>query len=90
MSILRARLYAMEQGRVDAAQSETRRDQVGSGDRSEKIRTYNFPQNRLTDHRIGFTSHDLSLVMEGRIEPLVEALAADDLRRRLEESGLGA
>ena len=75
-----------ERGKVEAA----RRQQVGSGERNEKIRTYNFPQNRLTDHRIGFTSHDLNLVMEGRIEPLVEALAADDLRRRLEESGLGA
>ena len=75
-----------KRGKVEAA----RRQQVGSGERNEKIRTDNFPQNRLTDHRIGFTSHDLNLVMEGRIEPLVEALADDDLRRRLEESGLGA
>ena len=90
MRILASRLLEKkreeERGKVEAA----RRQQVGSGERNEKIRTYNFPQNRLTDHRIGFTSHDLSLVMEGRIEPLVEALAADDLRRRLEESGLGA
>ncbi len=90
MRILASRLLEKkreeERGKVEAA----RRQQVGSGERNEKIRTYNFPQNRLTDHRIGFTSHDLNLVMEGRIEPLVEALAADDLRRRLEESGLGA
>jgi peptide chain release factor 1 len=90
MRILASRLLEKkreeERGKVEAA----RRQQVGSGERNEKIRTYNFPQNRLTDHRIGFTSHDLNLVMEGRIEPLVEALADDDLRRRLEESGLGA
>ncbi len=90
MRILASRLLEKkreeERGKVEAA----RRQQVGSGERNEKIRTYNFPQNRLTDHRIGFTSHDLNLVMEGRIEPLVEALAADALRRRLEESGLGA
>jgi peptide chain release factor 1 len=67
-----------------------RRQQVGTGERNEKIRTYNFPQNRLTDHRIGFTSHDLTLVMEGKLEPLVDALAADDLQRRLKESGMGS
>jgi peptide chain release factor 1 len=85
MKILSARLLekkrAEEQGRVDA----TRREQVGTGERNEKIRTYNFPQNRLTDHRIGFTSHDLTLVMEGKLEPLVEALAADHLKRQLND-----
>jgi peptide chain release factor 1 len=89
MRILASRLLERkreeERGKVEAA----RRQQVGTGERNEKIRTYNFPQNRLTDHRIGFTSHDLTLVMEGKLEPLVEALAADDLQRRLKESGMG-
>ncbi|MCX6934733.1 MAG: peptide chain release factor 1 [Verrucomicrobia bacterium] len=86
MKILSARLLekkrAEERGRVDAA----RREQVGTGERNEKIRTYNFPQNRLTDHRIGFTSHDLNLVMEGKLELLIEALAADHLNRQLNQS----
>ena len=89
MKILASRLLERkreeERGKVEAA----RRQQVGTGERNEKIRTYNFPQNRLTDHRIGFTSHDLTLVMEGKLEPLVDALAADDLQRRLKESGMG-
>ena len=74
--VLRSRLYEMELEKQQAALGAERRSQVGSGDRSEKIRTYNFPQNRVTDHRIGFTLHQLEFVMEGKMEPIVEALIA--------------
>ena len=74
MSILRARLYEIEQERLIAEQGADRRAQVGSGERSEKIRTYNYPQNRITDHRIGFTSHRLETILEGDLGELIEAL----------------
>ena len=74
MRVLRSRLYEMEMERQQAELAKERKQQVGSGDRSEKIRTYNFPQNRLTDHRIGLTLHQLDLVMEGRLQPIVDAL----------------
>ena len=74
MRVLRSRLYEVEQERQNAELAAARKQQVGSGDRSEKIRTYNFPQNRLTDHRIGLTLHQLDLVMEGRLQPIVDAL----------------
>ncbi len=76
MRVLRSRLYEMEMERQNAELAKERKQQVGSGDRSEKIRTYNFPQNRLTDHRIGLTLHQLDLVMEGRLQPIVDALIA--------------
>jgi peptide chain release factor 1 len=76
MRVLRARLYEVEQERQNAELAAARKSQVGSGDRSEKIRTYNFPQNRFTDHRIGLTLHQLDLVMEGRLQPAVDALIA--------------
>jgi peptide chain release factor 1 len=76
MSVLRARLYQMELEKQLAQIGAERRSMVGSGDRSEKIRTYNFPQNRVTDHRIGLTLHQLDLVMEGRMQPIIDALAA--------------
>jgi peptide chain release factor 1 len=76
MRVLRARLYEVEQERQNAELAAARKSQVGSGDRSEKIRTYNFPQNRLTDHRIGLTLHQLDLIMEGRLQPIVDALIA--------------
>src|ERR1700728_4473060 len=76
MRVLRARLYEMEMEKQQAALAKERKQQVGSGDRSEKIRTYNFPQNRLTDHRIGLTLHQLDLIMEGRLQPVVDALIA--------------
>ncbi len=76
MGILRARLQAHHESAAAAERGETRRLQVGSGDRSEKIRTYNFPQDRLTDHRIGFTTHGLDKVLAGKLDPILEALAA--------------
>jgi peptide chain release factor 1 len=76
MRVLRSRLYEAEMEKQMAAQSADRKQMVGSGDRSEKVRTYNFPQNRVTDHRIGLTLHQLDLVMEGKIEPFVNALTA--------------
>ena len=74
MRVLRSRLYEQEMERQNAELAKERKQQVGTGDRSEKIRTYNFPQNRLTDHRIGLTLHQLDLVMEGRLQPIVDAL----------------
>ena len=75
MRVLRARLYEMELEKQQQALAKERRAMVGSGDRSEKIRTYNFPQNRVTDHRIGLTLHQLGDVMDGRLQPLVDALS---------------
>ena len=76
MRVLRARLYEVEAERIHQLQAKDRKQQVGTGDRSEKIRTYNFPQNRLTDHRIGLTNHQLNMVMEGLLQPTVDALIA--------------
>ncbi|HUI78386.1 MAG TPA: peptide chain release factor 1 [Bryobacteraceae bacterium] len=72
--VLRSRLYELELEKQQAALGAERRSQVGTGDRSEKIRTYNFPQNRLTDHRIGFTLHQLDFVMDGKLDPVIDAL----------------
>ena len=74
MRVLRSRLYDLEAGRKAKERAEERKSQVGSGDRSERIRTYNFPQNRLTDHRINLTLYKLDLIMEGHLEDVVEAL----------------
>jgi peptide chain release factor 1 len=74
MSLLKARLLAAEQEKQAAAQSRSRKLQVGSGDRSERIRTYNFPQGRVTDHRINLTLYQLASVMEGRLDELLGAL----------------
>ncbi len=74
MRVLRSRLYEIEMEKQQSALAKERKAMVGSGDRSEKIRTYNFPQNRLTDHRIGFTIHQLEAVMDGKLQPLIEAL----------------
>jgi peptide chain release factor 1 len=76
MRVLRSRLYEVEMAKQNAELAQARKQQVGSGDRSEKIRTYNFPQNRVTDHRIGLTLHQLDLVMQGRLQPIVDALIA--------------
>jgi len=77
MNVLRARLYDLERSRVDGARSADRRGQVGSGDRSERIRTYNFPQGRMTDHRINLTLYKLDAVMQGDLDDVIDALAAD-------------
>jgi peptide chain release factor 1 len=85
MRVLRARLYEMEMQKQQEALAKERRSMVGTGDRSEKIRTYNFPQNRLTDHRIGFTIHQLEQVMDGKIQPLVDALVAHYQAEKLKQ-----
>ena len=83
MRVLRSRLYEVEAERVHQLQAKDRKQQVGTGDRSEKIRTYNFPQNRLTDHRIGLTNHNLNMVMEGQLQPTVDALIAHDIAEKM-------
>jgi peptide chain release factor 1 len=83
MRVLRARLYEVEAERIHQLQAKDRKQQVGSGDRSEKIRTYNFPQNRLTDHRIGLTNHQLNMVMEGMLQPTIDALIAHDIAEKM-------
>jgi peptide chain release factor 1 len=83
MRVLRARLYEMEMEKQQAALAKERKQQVGSGDRSEKIRTYNFPQNRLTDHRIGLTIHQLAEIMEGKLQPVIDALIGHFTAERL-------
>jgi peptide chain release factor 1 len=84
LRVLRSRLLALEQERAAKERSDLRAAQIGTGDRSEKIRTYNFPQNRVTDHRIGFTAHNLPDVMQGEIDAVLEALIAEEQRRRLD------
>lgn len=88
LSILRARLYDIEQQRLQAEQDSARRSQVGTGERSEKIRTYNYPQNRVTDHRIGMSSHNLAAVMEGDIDDFIDELAAREQAERLQAMGV--
>ena len=83
MKNLRVRLYDMQRQMKDDARSDSRKSQVGSGDRSERIRTYNFPQGRVTDHRIGLTLHSLPQILEGDIDPLLNALIAEDQAARL-------
>ncbi|MFQ5873318.1 MAG: peptide chain release factor 1 [Dehalococcoidia bacterium] len=85
MSVLRARLYDMEYRKQREEITETRRSQVGSGDRAEKVRTYNYPQDRVTDHRIGLTLHNLSSVLEGEMDELVEVLAARERELNLQK-----
>jgi peptide chain release factor 1 len=74
LRVLRARLFELEEAKKNAERSEARKNQVGTGDRSERIRTYNFPQNRLTDHRINLTLYKLDLIMQGSLEELFDAL----------------
>jgi peptide chain release factor 1 len=84
MRVLRARLYELEREKQQAELAATRRSQIGSGERAEKIRTYNFPENRLTDHRIKLTAHQLDRILEGDLDEFTEALTAEDRRRKLE------
>jgi peptide chain release factor 1 len=90
MRVLRTRLYEMELEKQQAAIGAERRGQIGTGDRSEKIRTYNFPQNRVTDHRIGLTLHQLTDVMDGKLGSLVDALVSHYEAERLEQELAGA
>ncbi|ESZ35136.1 peptide chain release factor 1 [Mesorhizobium sp. L2C054A000] len=88
MQILRARLYDLERSKADEERSESRKSQVGSGDRSERIRTYNFPQGRLTDHRINLTLYKLDRVMMGELDEVINALIADHQSKLLADIGL--
>jgi peptide chain release factor 1 len=90
MSILRARLFEMEEEKRRLAQEQARRSQVGSGERSEKIRTYNYPQSRVTDHRINLSNYNLPFVMEGNIDEFIDELATRDEAERLSAVGLDA
>lgn len=83
--ILQARLYDLKLQERDKEVGAERRSKIGTGDRSEKIRTYNYPQNRVTDHRIGFTVNTLDKVMQGDIEKIIEALITEDQKRKLAE-----
>ena len=85
MAVLRARLLDMEKSKQDAAVSKQRRLQVGTGDRAEKIRTYNFPQDRVSDHRIGLNLHNLERILQGDLDNLIDALATDDRAKQLQE-----
>ena len=85
MQVLRARLFDLERSRIDAARSADRRSQVGSGDRSERIRTYNFPQGRMTDHRINLTLYALPQIMAGDLTEVIDALSAHDQAARVSE-----
>ncbi len=87
MGVLRSRLLAQKQEAEQQAGREARLAQIGTGDRSEKIRTYNFPQDRITDHRIGRTQHGLPQYMAGEIGPMIEALKTEDLKLKLAEAG---
>ena len=78
MKILRSRILEAERERQAQAEAAQRKSMVGSGDRSEKIRTYNFPQDRVTDHRIGLTKHNLPAIMDGNLDDIIEALRAHD------------
>jgi len=84
MRVLRARLYEQKLAEQQAEIASERRSQVGSGERSEKVRTYNFPQGRVTDHRIKRTAHNLDQVLAGNLREFTDALAAEEKRRRLE------
>src|SRR3954454_5742930 len=85
LRVLRARLYELEREKQQAELDATRRSQIGSGERTEKIRTYNFPENRITDHRIKLTTHQLDRVLQGELDEFTEALTAEDRRRALGE-----
>jgi len=89
MTVLRSRLYKVKQAEEKKKYADDRKSQVGSGDRSERIRTYNFPQSRLTDHRINYTSHNLNSTMMGDLDHLLEALKEHDQQTRLKNLHTG-
>ena len=87
MRVLRSRLYEIEMQKQQEALAKERKSMVGTGDRSEKIRTYNFPQNRVTDHRIGLTIHQLPEVMDGKLQPLIDGLVTHFQAEKLKGEG---
>jgi peptide chain release factor 1 len=87
MAIIQARLQETEEEKQHAAVAADRKAQVGTGERSEKIRTYNYPQGRVTDHRVGFTSHNLPAVMDGDLDPFINALTVADEAEKLVAAG---
>ncbi|MGB8648074.1 MAG: peptide chain release factor 1 [Anaerolineae bacterium] len=90
MSVLKARLYELELEKQQREVMESRRSQVGTGERAEKIRTYNFPQDRLTDHRVNLTMHNLPRILDGDIEELIDTLILEDQSAKLKQAGVGA
>ena len=88
LSVLRSRLLQLEEEKERAKYAAQRRSQIGTGDRSERIRTYNFPQSRCTDHRIGFTTHDLQGFMAGNIQEMIDALTVAENAEKLKENEL--
>ncbi len=88
MEIIRSRVYEFQREQEEAKEGALRKSKIGTGDRSEKIRTYNYPQNRVTDHRIGLTITQLDRIMEGKLDGVIEGLQAEDEKRKLEESNL--
>src|SRR5690625_6061351 len=87
MKVLRARIYDKFQQEAQAEYDETRKSAVGTGDRSERIRTYNFPQNRVTDHRIGLTIQKLDQILDGKLDEFIEALLVEEQTKKLEQIG---
>lgn len=85
LQILKTKIYEEEQRKKEEAEGNERRNKIGTGDRSEKIRTYNYPQNRVTDHRIGLTLNKLDRIIEGELDEVIEALIAEDQRRKLQQ-----
>jgi len=85
LKVLRSRLYEMELAKQHDAEAEARRSQIGTGDRSEKIRTYNFPQGRVTDHRVHVTLYQLDDFLNGHIEPIIDRLIEADLAERMQK-----
>lgn len=86
MKVLRARVYDKFQREAQAEYDQVRKSAVGTGDRSERIRTYNFPQNRVTDHRIGLTIQKLDQILQGKLDEVLEALIVEEQSRKLEEA----
>ena len=87
-AVMRARIYDIERQKQDAEQASARKSQVGTGDRAEKIRTYNFPQDRITDHRVNLTTHNIPRVLDGELDPLIDAVAAEEQARLLAAVGV--
>ena len=88
MEVLRAKMYQIEQEKLASERGTLRKGQIGTGDRSEKIRTYNYPQSRITDHRIGFSVHNLLTYMDGEIQEMIDALNQYEIATKLAEAGI--